>query len=86
MFRGTISSYDNLTCKHRIVFDDKTEETVDLFDCYKLISEWQITPKTAEDTEFKDTTDERNKRRETRSLKESLQINPTSHFNNILIR
>jgi len=76
VFFGKIISYDNLTFKHQIVFDDGDKHTVDLFDCYKLISEWQITPK--QDTEVIDTdADARKIRRETREISSRMEISKT---------
>ena len=71
-FFGKITSYDDNNCKHGIEFDDKTNETVDLFDCHDLISEWRIIPNRTNDREETDATaTARNKRREERSLKEN---------------
>ena len=71
IFKGKITSYDDKSSRHRIVFDDKTEENVDLFDCYNLISEWRIIPNSANDREETDiTVKARNKRLEERNKME----------------
>ena len=71
VYNGAISSYDDSTGKHSIVFDDETVENVDLFDCYNLISEWRIIPNSANDREETDiTVKARNKRLEERNKME----------------
>jgi hypothetical protein len=71
IFFGKITSYDDKSSRHRIVFDDKTEENVDLFNCYNLISEWRIMPNKANDSEETDiTVKARNKRLEERNKME----------------
>jgi hypothetical protein len=56
IFKGKITSYDDKSSRHRIVFDDNTEENVDLFNCYNVISEWRIIPNSANDREETDIT------------------------------
>ena len=82
MYWGKIVSYDNASKMHRIEFDDKTTETIDLFNCFSLFSEWQIIPNRAQ--EIEDTNLEqvakiaREKRRESRNSK-ALNIKSLSH-------
>ena len=82
VYFGKIVSYDNASKMHRIEFDDKTTETINLFDCFSLFSEWEIIPNRAQ--EIEDTNLEqvakiaRDKRRESRNSK-AFNIKSLSH-------
>ena len=79
---GKIVSYHKESHTHVIRFDDATTETIDLFDCFSLFSEWQIIPNRAQ--EKKDTEQEqvakiaRDKRLESRITSKALNDNSLS--------
>ena len=48
-FFGKIKSYDDELKTHNVVFDDGECASIDLFNCYDLVSEWQIIPNRAQE-------------------------------------
>jgi hypothetical protein len=51
VFCGKIESYNEELNTHQVLFEDGDSETIDLFDCYDLVSEWQIIPNRAQEKE-----------------------------------